>query len=240
MRLDQDYQVPSNRLLAALPIQEYQRLIPHLELVSLPLNTVLYEAGEPIQYVYFPNRAMISLVAITLKGQMVEIGLIGNEGVVGLPVFLGGRTSIGRVFVQVEDSSMRMKADVLKAEFARGGPLQSLLLLYTQAFLTQASQGAVCNCLHNLRQRLARWLLSVQDRMRSDELLLTQEFISEMLGSRRSSVSEAAVSLQKAGIIRYRRGRISILNRAALEAIACECYEVIKTEYHRLLGQGAE
>jgi CRP-like cAMP-binding protein len=232
----QDYQVPGNRLLAQLPAEDYQRLAPHLELVSLSLYEVLYEPGEIINYVYFPKRAMISLVATVVSGQTVEINLIGNEGMLGIPVFLGGKTTTNRAIVQVEGDALRIKANVLRAEFNRGGSLQSLLLLYTQAFLTQVSQLAVCNRLHTLEERLARWLLSAQDCIQSNEFVLTQEFIAQMLGTRRSGVTVAMGTLQKAGIIHHIRGRISISNRENLMAIACECYGTVKAECDRLLG----
>ena len=236
MSISQSPVIPENQLLAALPASEYQRLLPHLELVSLPLRKVLYEADEPIEYVYFLNHAIASLVSTMEDGSTVEIGLVGNEGMVGLPVILGGKTTNNQAFVQVADGAMRMKASLLKTEFNRGGPLQTLLLLYTQALYTQVSQSAACNRLHSLEGRLARWLLSVQDRVQSNEFPLTQEFISQMLGTRRAGVTVAAGILSQAGIIRYTRGRITILNHEALKATSCECYEVIKSEFERLLG----
>ena len=230
------HQPIKNRLLAALPASEYERLVPHLELVSLPVNKVLYELGEPIEYVYFPHHAIVSLVCVLEDGSTVESGLVGNDGMVGLPVILGGNKTSNRAFVQVAGNGMRMKAEQLYSEFKQGGALQSLLLRYTQALLTQVSQGAACNRLHTLEERLARWLLTVQDRVESDEFPLTQEFIAQMLGTRRSGVTVAAGSLSKAGMIRYSRGKITILNQDDLEAIACECYGIIKTEFSRLLG----
>lgn len=236
MSISQSSGIPENQLLAALPASEYQRLLPHLELVSLPLRKVLYEVDEPIEYVYFPNHAIASLVSIMEDGSTVEIGLVGNEGMVGLPVILGGKTTNNQAFVQMADGGMRMKASLLKTEFNRGGPLQTLLLLYTQALYTQVSQSAACNRLHCLEERLARWLLSVQDRVQSNEFPLTQEFISQMLGTRRAGVTVAAGILSQAGIIRYTRGRITILNHEALKAASCECYGLIKSEFERLLG----
>jgi len=225
-----------NRLLAALPDAEYQHLIPHLERVPLSLKQVLYEVGEPIEYVYFPHRAIVSSLCTMEDGSMVEVGLVGNDGVVGIPAALGDNIAITTATVQVPDSAMRMKASLLKSEFQRGGVLQSLLLLYMQALYALVSQNAACNRLHQLDGRLARWLLLVYDRVESNELPLTQEFISQMLGVRRAGVTEAANMLQQAGLIRYTRGKITILNREELEAASCECYEIINGEYVRLLS----
>jgi CRP-like cAMP-binding protein len=212
-----------NRLLAALPDAEYQRLIPHLEHVSLPFQKVLYEVGEPIEYVYFPLRAIVSALSTMEDGSMVEVALVGNDGIVGIPAALGDNIATTTTTVQVPDSAMRMKASVLKSEFQRGGVLQSLLLRYIQALFALTSQNAACNRLHHLEERLARWLQ------------LTQQFISKMLGVRRAGVTEAANRLQLAGLIRYNRGRITILNRQKLEAASCSCYGIIKREYARLL-----
>lgn len=236
MSPSQGPQTPENRLLAALPAEEYQRLVPHLELVSLPLGQVLYEPGESIRDVYFPHQALISLVSIMQDGSTTEIGLVSSDGMVGIPVFLGGKTTTSQAIVQVESSAMRMKADLLKTEFDRGGALQRLLLLYTQALLTQVSQVAACNRQHTVEERLARWLLTVRDNIQSDELSLTQEFIAQMLGVRRSGITLAAGTLQQAGMIRYTRGRITVLNRENLEATSCECYRLIRDESSRLLG----
>lgn len=225
-----------NRLLAALPDEEYERLVPHLEPVSLPLNQVLYELGVPIEYVYFPQQGIVSLLSVLEDGSTVEAGLVGNDGMVGLPIILGGNKTSNRAFVQVAGNGMRMKAEQLRSEFKRGGVLQSLLLRYTQALLTQVSQGVACNRLHTIEERLARWLLTVQDRVESDQFPLTQEFIAQMLGTRRSGVTVAAGTLSKAGTIRYSRGKITILNQGDLEAISCECYGIIKAEFGRLLG----
>lgn len=227
-----------NRLLAALPAEDYQRLVPHLELVSLPLEKVIYEPGEPIKHVYFPHQAIVSLVSTMEDGSTVEVGLVGNDGMVGTPVFLGGNTTTNRAFVQLAGSGMRMEAIRLKAEFNRAGSLQSLLLRYTQALLTQVSQLAACNRAHTVEERLARWLLTVSDRVQSDQFPLTQEFISQMLGVRRSGVTVAAGTLSQAGMIRYTRGKITVLNREDLEATSCECYGTIKNELERLLGTG--
>jgi CRP-like cAMP-binding protein len=224
-----------NQLLAALPDAEYQRLVPYLESVSLPLKQVLHKAGESIEYVYFPHRAIVSLIATPEKGSKVEVGLVGNEGVVGIPSVLGDNIATTTAMVQVADSGMRMEASLLKTEFGQGGVVQSLLLRYTQALYALTLQNAACNRLHQIDERLARWLLLVCERVGSNELLLTHEFIAEMLGVRRAGVTEAANRLQQAGLIRYHRGRISILNRQKLEAASCSCYGIIKGEYARLL-----
>jgi CRP-like cAMP-binding protein len=225
-----------NRLLAALPDAEYQRLVPHLEYVPLPLKQVLYTMGESIEYVYFPHRAIVSLVSTPKEGSNVEVGLVGNEGMVGIPAALGDNIATTTAMVQREGSGMRMEASLLKTEFQQGGSLQNLLLWYTQALYAQTSLTAACNALHQLDEKLARWLLLVYDRVESNELQLTQEFISQMLGVRRAGVTEAANRLQTAGLIRYIRGRITILNRQGLEAASCSCYGIIKGEYDRLLG----
>jgi len=236
MLLSQDFNVPRNRLLAALPFEEYQRLLPHLELVSLSLNQVLYEIDEPITHVYFPQQSVVSLVALMEDGATIEVGIVGQEGMVGILAILGGMTKAHRAIVQIEDSAMRMKANVLKTEFNRGGMLQSLLLRYVQSLLAQATQTLACNRFHIAEERLARWLLLVQDSMRSDEFLLTQEFIGQMLGIRRSSVTVAAGNLSRVGLIDYKRGRITILDRAGLEEFSCECYGVIRDETAQVLG----
>jgi len=225
-----------NQLLAALSETEYQRLVPNLELVSLPLHKVIYEPGQPITHVYFPHQALVSLVSLMEDGSTVEVGLVGNEGMVGLPVIWGGDTTTTRAFVQIADSGSRMKASLLKIEFDRGDQLQTLLLRYMQALHTQISQLAACNRLHMIEGRLARWLLSVHDRMQKDEFPLTHEFIGQMLGTRRAGVSEAAGVLSQAGMIRYTRGKITILDRPKLEATACECYGLVKSEFTRLLS----
>ena len=224
-----------NQLLAALPNQEYQRLVPHLEEVSLTLGQILYQPGEPILHVYFPNRAMVSLVTLLTNGSTTEVGMVGKEGMVGIPVFLGDGMAINQAVVQLEGTAMKMDASILKREFERGGRLQRLLLFYTQTLLNQVSQTAACNRQHRLEQRLARWLLSAQDSISGSELRLTQEFLGNMLGTRRATVTVAAGKLQEAGAIRYYRGKITILNRKLLETLACECYNVVKQECDRLL-----
>lgn len=225
----------ANQLLMALPPGEYERLLPHLEPVSLVLGQIIYEPKQLIKEVYFPFGAMISLVSNMKDGSTTEIGLVGSEGMVGLPVFLGGNTATNRAIVQVEGNAVKMDASVLKSEFERGKQLQAKLLLYTQARLTQVSQIAACKSHHLIEERLARWLLSVNDCVNKPELPLTQKFISEMLGVRRASVTEAAQALQKAGLIRYSRGQITILKRKQLEQAACECYSLIHNEFKRLL-----
>lgn len=227
---------PINRLLAALPDAEYQHLVPHLERVLLPLKQVLHKRGESIEYVYFPHWAIVSLISTPEEGLNVEVGLVGNEGIVGIPSVLGDNIATTTAMVQLAGSGMRMEASLLKTEFGQGGVLQSLLLRYMQALYALASQNAVCNRLHQLDKRLARWLLLMSNGAESNELKLTHEFISKMLGVRRAGVTEAANDLQKAGLIRYSRGKITILNRQKLEAVSCSCYGIIKGEYGRLLG----
>ncbi|MBW4568129.1 MAG: Crp/Fnr family transcriptional regulator [Tolypothrix carrinoi HA7290-LM1] len=224
-----------NKLLAALPDEDYQRLVPDLEFVELPIKQVLYEPEEPIKHVYFVNQGIVSIVYTTEDGSTVEVGMVGNEGMVGIPVFLGGNMTTTSAFMQVPGTAMRMKAVRIKAEFDLGGSLQKLLLRYTQALLTQISHTAVCNRLNTVEERLARWLLMVADLTQSNEFPLTQEFIAQMLGVRRSGVTVAAGILSQAGMIRYSRGRITILNREDLEATSGESYRMIKTEFSRLL-----
>jgi CRP-like cAMP-binding protein len=227
---------PINQILAALPPCEYQRIATYLKPVNLISGEILLEPNEPIQKIYFPQRAMISLVSIMMDGSTTEIGLIGNEGMIGLPALLGGSSTTSRTIVQVSGTALEVSAEVIRQEFQRGEKLHKLLLLYTQALLTQVSQSAACNRQHNIEERLARWLLSVQDCILQDELPLTQEFIANMLGTRRSGVTVAAGILQQAGIIRYSRGRIIILDQQGLEDTACECYQLIQNEFLRLLG----
>ena len=228
--------VPVNQILAALPASEYKRLTDHLKPVHLISGTILLEPNEPIEKIYFPQRAMISLVSIMMDGSTTEIGLVGNEGMIGLPAILGGESTTSRTIVQISGTALEISADIIKEEFQRGEKLYELLLLYTQALLTLVSQSAACNRQHNIEERLARWLLSVQDCVMQDELPLTQEFIANMLGTRRSGVTVAAGILQQAGIIRYSRGRITIVDRQRLENTACECYQLVQKEFIRLLG----
>jgi CRP-like cAMP-binding protein len=235
MQRVQEHQRLENRLLAALSEDHYQHLLPHLEPVSLALRQVLHEPGEPLEYVYFPTQGMVSLVSIMKEGAMVETGLIGKEGMVGLSVVLGGGSIASQAVVQVEGSALRMRSQRLKQECDRIPQLQQLLLCYMQALFTQVSQIAACNCLHNLEERFARWLLLVRDCVDSGTFMMTQEYIAQMLGVRRSGVTVAAGILQKAGIISYHRGEITILSQVELEAASCECYAMIKSEFDRLL-----
>jgi CRP-like cAMP-binding protein len=227
-----------NRLLSCLTGEEYERLSPHLRPVTFALGAVMYEHGKASDYVYFPTTCVASLVYTMKDGMTAEMGLTGNEGMVGVALILGGNTTPNRAIVQVAGGAFRMNAKFLQAEFAGGGALQRLLLLYTQALITQISQTAVCNRLHLVEQRLCRWLLLSHDCVKSDELSMTQEFIATMLGGRRESVTVAAGRLQDAGLIHYSRGNIRILSRAGLESNVCECYRVVRDELDRLL-QGA-
>lgn len=227
---------PINQILKALPNSQYQRIASHLKQVNLSSGEILLEPGEEVREIYFPQTAMISLVSIMMDGSTTEIGLIGNEGMVGLPAILGGKSTTSRSIVQIAGVALKVPAEIILREFHRGEKLQQLVLLYTQALLTQVSQSAACNRQHKIEERLARWLLSVQDCVLQDELPLTQEFIANMLGTRRSGVTVAAGILQQAGIIRYSRGRITILNREDLEARSCECYRLVQNEFLRLLG----
>lgn len=225
---------PRNMLLAALPAAEYKRLLPLLTPVSMSLGETLYDMGERIEYVYFLDAAVVSLVTHLKDGDSVEVGMIGGEGMVGLPVALGDDVAQNHAVVQIADGAMRMEAAALAKQMKRGGRLQELLLRYSLTLLRQVSQTAACNRNHSLGERLARWLLTCHDRVDGDELRLTQEFIAQMLGSRRSRVSEAATVLQGEGLIRYSRGHITILDRAGLEDYACECYGVVKVDSDRL------
>lgn len=226
-----------NHLLAALTAQERERLIPHLELVPMPLGDVLYESGNELRYVYFPTTAIVSLLYVMLDGASAEIAVVGNEGIIGVALFMGGETMPNRAVVQSAGHAYRLKGRLLKQEFNRSGDLQHLLLRYTQALLTQMAQTAVCNRHHTLDQQLCRWLLLSFDRLPTKELIMTQELIANMLGVRREGVTEAAGNLQKAGLIVYRRGHITLIDRAGLEARTCECYAVVKKEFGRLLPE---
>jgi len=224
-----------NRLLAMLPREEYERLLPHLEHVSFALGEVVYESGGRQSYIYFPTTAIISLLYLMENGSSAEMGVAGNEGLVGVALFMGGDTVPNRAVVQSAGEALRMRGKALQEEFARGGTFQRLLLRYTQALMTQMSQTAVCNRLHTVEQQLCRWLLLSRDRLNTDELVMTQELIANMLGVRREGVTHAAQRLQENGLISYVRGRITILDRGGLEAAVCECYGVVKDEYDRLL-----
>lgn len=225
-----------NRLLAALPAEEYERLRPNLRPVSFALGEVVYEFGGQLDYVFFPTTSIISLLYTMQNGSSAEMGLTGNDGVVGIALFMGGGTMPNRAVVQSAGDALRMKAKVLQDEFALGGTFQQLLLRYTQALITQISQTAVCNRLHSVEQQLCRWLMLSHDRVQADELIMTQELIADMLGVRREGVTVAAGHLQDIGAISYVRGRIQILDRQKLEETVCECYRVVKDEFDRLLG----
>ena len=224
-----------NRLLAALPGADYQRIAPHLERLSMPLGKVLYESGSRLHHVYFPTTAIVSLLYVMEDGASAEIAVVGNEGILGISLFMGGETTPSRAIVQSAGHAFRLRAALLKEEFARYGPTMHLLLRYTQALITQMAQTAVCNRHHSVDQQLCRWLLLSLDRLRSSQLSMTQELIANMLGVRREGVTEAAGKLQDAGLIRYGRGRITVLDRPGLEKRSCECYEVVRKEFDRLL-----
>ena len=226
-----------NHLLAAMPPADYGRLLPHLELVAMELGWALYESGSRQGHVYFPTTSIVSLLYVMQDGSSAEIAVVGNEGVVGIALFMGGETTPSRAVVQSAGYAYRLKGGRLKEEFERGGPLQYLLLRYTQALITQMAQTAVCNRHHAVEQQLCRWLLLSLDRLPSNQLTMTQELIANMLGVRREGVTEAAGKLQAAGLIHYSRGRITVLDRPKLEARVCECYTVVKREYARLLPQ---
>jgi CRP-like cAMP-binding protein len=226
----------ANKLLATLPEIEYQMIEPHLQPVTFVSGQVLYEPYDTINFAYFPTTAMISLVSIMEDGSTTEIGLIGNEGMIGLPIFLGGKSSTSQAIVQMQGKGYKLKSEILISEFQKNGALQKILLLHTQARITQVAQSAACNRQHRIQARLARWLLSVYDCVLTEELDLTQEFIANMLGVRRSGVTHAAGLLQDQGIIRYHRGKIIILDHEKLEKTACECYRVVQNEFLRLLG----
>ena len=224
-----------NHLLAALPDAEWQRWCPLLESIELPLGQVLYESGTTLKHVYFPTTAIISLLYVMENGASAEISVVGNEGLVGISLFMGGESTPSRAVVQSAGYGFRLKAQLMKDEFDRAGPVLHLLLRYTQALITQMSQTAVCNRHHSLDQQLCRWLLLSLDRLQGADLVMTQELIANMLGVRREGVTEAAHKLQEAGLIRYARGHISVLDRVGLEKRVCECYGVVKKEYDRLL-----
>ena len=226
-----------NHLLAALPSAELARLSPHLEPVEMPLGEVLCESGGKLQHVYFPATSIVSLHYVMENGASAEIAGVGNEGMLGISLFMGGNTTPSRAFVRTAGYGYKLKAQLLVQEFNRAGPMQQLLLRYTQALITQTSQTAVCNRHHSVEQQLCRWLLLTLDRVSSNELILTQELVASMLGVRREGVTEAAGKLQKAGLIHYRRGHITVLDRSGLEDRACECYGVVKAEFDRLLGR---
>ena len=225
-----------NLLLASLPAEIFERLAPQLELISMPLGEVLYESGGQLQHVYFPTTAILSLHYVMEDGASAEIAGVGNEGVLGISLFMGGNTTPSRATVQTAGSGYRLKSQLMLEEFNRVGAMHKLLLRYTQALITQISQTAVCNRHHSVEQQLCRWLLLTLDRLPSNELTMTQELIASMLGVRREGITETAGNLQRAGLISYRRGHITVINRAGLETHTCECYSVVKKEFHRLLS----
>lgn len=224
-----------NHLLASLPEGDYARILPQLEWVNIPLGHVLHESGAQMRHVYFPTDSIVSLLYVMENGASAEIAVVGNDGVVGVSLFMGGEATPSRAVVQSAGHAFRLPGQRVKDEFFRAGPMQHLLLRYTQALLTQMAQTAVCNRHHSLDQQFCRWLLLSIDRLSSNELVMTQELIANMLGVRREGVTEAAGNVQKAGLIEYRRGHITVLDRAGLEARTCECYSVVKKEYDRLL-----
>ncbi len=225
-----------NRLLAAFPAAEFERLAPHLELVPMPLGEAIYESGGRLQHVYFPATSIVSLLYVMEDGASAEIAVVGYEGILGISLFMGGETTPSRAVVQSAGYGYRLRAQLLKQEFNRGGAVMHLLLRYTQALITQMAQTAACNRHHSVEQQLCRWLLLSLDRLPTDELAMTQELIANMLGVRREGVTEAARTLQNAGLIRYSRGRITVLDRPRLEQAVCECYAVVKKEFDRLLS----
>ena len=225
-----------NHLLSVLPEAEWKRIEPHLTLLDMPLGQVVYESGDRLDHVYFPTTAIISLLYVMEDGASAEIAIVGNEGLVGIALFMGGETTPSRAVVQSAGHAYRLDAHILKEEFHRAGPVQRLLLRYTQALITQMAQTAVCNRHHSIAQQFCRWLLLSLDRLESNDLHMTQELIANMLGVRRAGVTETARKLQDDGVIRYNRGFIEVLNRPALEAQVCECYKVVKRESDRLLA----
>jgi CRP-like cAMP-binding protein len=224
-----------NHLLAALQNSELQRWLPHLEVVDFPLGQVLYESGDTMRYVYFPTTAIISLLYVLENGASAELAIVGNDGVVGISLFMGGESTSSRAVVQSAGQGYRLRVKVMQDEFNRGGPVLHLLLRYTQALLTQMAQTAICNRHHSLDQQLCRWLLLSMDRLQGSDLVMTQELISNMLGVRSEGVTEAAGRLQEAGLISYARGHVTVLNRPGLEERTCECYSAVKKESDRLL-----
>jgi CRP-like cAMP-binding protein len=223
-----------NHILNALPDEDYERLHPHLEPVKLTLGQVIYHPDEPIKYVYFPDNVMCSVIATTADGQCAEIGVIGREGVVGVDVLMGVDSTSNECMIQLADGALRIKTRIIRKEFKQNGALHDILLCYMHALMMQISQTALCNRLHSVEQRLSRWLLMCHDRSASDELTLTQEFLSIMLGVNRPTVTNAALFLQGGGFIKYTRGKLTITDREGLEDFACDCYDMVKPEYDRL------
>jgi len=225
-----------NYLLARLPKPDFERIAPFLELVEMPLGDVLYESGGRLRHVYFPTTSIVSLLYVLENGASAEIAIVGNEGILGISLFMGGETTPSRAVIQSSGYGYRLKSQILKEEFNRAGIMMQLLLRYTQCLITQMAQTAVCNRHHSVEQQLCRWLLLSLDRLDSSELKMTQELIANMLGVRREGVTEAAGKLRRAGVIRYSRGRIVVLDRDRLEQEVCECYAVVKRENDRLLA----
>lgn len=225
-----------NHLLAALPAVEFARIEVDLDAIELKLGEVIYESGEQLEYIYFPTTAIISLLYIMENGSTAEIGMAGNDGLVGIALYMGGSTTPNRAVVQSAGNAFRLRSKALKSEFGLGGTFQNILLRYTQYLMTQISQTAVCNRLHSVEQQLCRWLLINHDLLQTNKLIMTHDLIADMLGVRREGVSIAAGHLQKKGLIKYARGAITMLDRERLETAGCECYGVVKTEYDRLLG----
>jgi CRP-like cAMP-binding protein len=225
-----------NHILAALPEEERGRLFPNLKLVSMPLGMVLYESGERLRHIYFPTDSIVSLLYVMQNGASAEIAVVGNEGAIGVSLFMGGETTPSRAIVQSAGSAYRLAGKRLKLEFNRHGQMLHVLLRYTQSLITQMAQTAVCNRHHSVNQQLCRWLLLSLDRLSSNELKMTQELIANMLGVRREGVTAAAGDLQRAGVIRYSRGKITVIDRTKLEQLSCECYSVVKKETDRLLN----
>lgn len=219
-----------NRILASLPEADYQRLLPRLEFVNLPHGKVLHETGETVKYVYFPHYAMISLVTEMTDGKIVEVGLVGNEGMAGICALMGEKASSERAIVQIPNGGVRATVAVIQEEFNRGSALHDILLCYATSLMRQVAQTAACNASHTTEERLSRWLLMCHDRVEGEEIELTQEFIAEMLGTRRATVSVAAITLQSAQLIKYNRGHITILDRPGLESFSCECYATLKNK----------
>jgi CRP-like cAMP-binding protein len=226
-----------NHLLTVLPTTDFERVLPGLELVLMPLGEVIYESGIQLRHVYFPTTCIVSLLYVMEDGASAEIAVVGNEGIIGVALFMGGESTPSRAIVQSAGYAYRLEAQVLKREFNHAGPVMHLLLRYTQALITQMAQTAVCNRHHSVDQQLCRWLLLSLDRLPTNELTMTQELIANMLGVRREGVTEAAGKLQSAGLIQYARGRITVLDRPGLEARSCECYAVVKKEFDRLLPE---
>jgi CRP-like cAMP-binding protein len=226
-----------NHLLAALPKNEFERLMPHLESVQLPLGEILFESGQELNYAYFPTTCIFSLQYVLENGASAELAGVGNEGMLGISVFMGGSSTPSRAFVQAAGEAYRIKGEVLRNEFGQSGQIMRVLLLYTQALITQISQTAVCNRRHTIEQQLCRWLLQTLDRSSSSDLIITQELIAGMLGVRREGITEAAQKLQCKNLIHYRRGHINVIDRSRLEKYSCECYKVVKNEFDRLFSR---